>query len=368
MDLARGFRGLLAWGVVVLTGCAGANYEGVGRRCTSCTVEPMPTSLPPGTFVEYRIDTLYMTDLRATFTVLRETQTERWVEVRMRREARPEELLKGLYDRPLIFVMQLQPLPEGPSNPPFQTRFATDEERFVGPERLHRSVTATPMKLQVNGRTFECEDHAYQMEPPRSGRGCIRAKDPRVLFAGGVFFLEEHYNDARWPSLRIQLLDMGQRKVEASDGVIAIRSGQSATYVRSDGLSVTHTWTTGPTRVRHVQTYLSQDMPLPGNDSDWEGTLLDVVTALADKSGWRYRPLPDSNARTEVQVNGEAIRVFQRRLSDRNGGDEPYDIIRSYVDDVWQMKDAPIWIRLWPLTAQGNIGQRPVHHWLKEWK
>ena len=84
MDLARGFRGLLAWGVVVLTGCAGANYEGVGRRCTSCTVEPMPTSLPPGTFVEYRIDTLYMTDLRATFTVLRETQTERWVEVRMR--------------------------------------------------------------------------------------------------------------------------------------------------------------------------------------------------------------------------------------------------------------------------------------------
>ncbi|NOK31863.1 hypothetical protein HMI49_01430 [Corallococcus exercitus] len=368
MDLTRGFRGLLAWGLVMLTGCAAANYEGVGRRCPSCTVEPMPASLPPGTFVEYRVDTSLLKNLRVTFTVLRETTSERWVEARMRRRARLEKRWKALYERPLVFVMKRQPLSGEMQNHPIDTRVSTDEPRPRDAGWNYRARTSSPMKLEVNGKTFECQEYAYYIRPGDEARGCVQAKDPRILFAGGAFFLEEHFMAKEEPSLRIKLLNMGQRPVQPANGIIALRSTQSAVYEQADGARVTHRWTTGDSRVRHVHQVESHLAPPLSRYYEWEGTLLEVMIALAEESESPYSPQPDSDAREDLQAGNTLVRVFQRRLHGQDGGDTSFELTSTYAEDPWQLEDAPIWIRHRPLEEQGTYGGAPVHYWLKDWK
>jgi hypothetical protein len=331
---------------------------------------PSAEVLPPGTFAEYEFDGAYIPPMRVSFTVLEDGEAERLVELRAR--PRGEAALPGPLRRPVVFAMRKQPLPGEAGRLPGGHNDATDRVPAHGAEFGPHPLEVRPVEVEAGGGTFACAE----FERRRSAyltRGCVAARDARIEFAGGAVWLEEAWGTWTPPLQRLRLVAHGVRPLGPRDAVLAVRSGQEATYevrLGEQRYAETHVWTTDSMRVRHA---VNGKGPYgnPSVEREWEGTLLDMVFVLAKLKSPLAEYASDVREPTRgvVQVDGGRLAVIQRTLSGMGPGDGHFTGQLALAEDPWVLDDAPVWVRFWPLrSTYRDEGGSTTHFELKHWK
>ncbi|WP_164018598.1 hypothetical protein [Pyxidicoccus trucidator] len=358
----------------LLTGCMGQKRLAEAWPPADAPAPALPSSsaspaaVPPGTFAEYELEGYDVAPMLVTFTVLEERESERLVEVRAR--PRGPGPLSGPLQRPLVFVMRLEPLPGEALRLPSGRNAAADRIPEPGHDSAH-PFEVRPAKVEVGGGTFECARVEHH-QGANLTRGCVGATDARIAFAGGAVWLEEAWSDWAGVLSRARLVAHGVRTPGPRDAVVAVRPGQVAVYdvwMGQEPSVETHVWSTGHARVRHSVSGTGTYHPLI--ESQWEGTLLDVVFLLARLEPGRnlYAREAAPAERSVVQVGDARVGVILRSLAGRSAGDVDFTQQLTLAEDPWGLKDAPVWGRFWPLVSMTDMkGGHTIRIELKEWK